>query len=89
MSEVIWTEYLRYRAQIRGFDLAIIEQIVRFSGERYYDTSTLRWIAVGRHRDQLVVIPYEDEGETIVPISIHATTRQQLALRVRSGRFRP
>ena len=37
---VIWTEYFKYRARLRGFDLAIIEEIVRFSEERYFDTAT-------------------------------------------------
>jgi hypothetical protein len=37
---VIWTDYLKYRARLRGFDLAIIEQIVQFSEERYLDTAT-------------------------------------------------
>ena len=32
---VIWTEYFKYRARLRGFDLAIIEEIVRFSEERF------------------------------------------------------
>ena len=36
--EVIWTDYLQYRARLRGFDLAMIEHIVRYSGERFIVT---------------------------------------------------
>jgi len=54
MSEVVykriqWTEYLKYRVRTRGYDLQAVEQIVRYSTERYYDTATLRTVAVGKH----------------------------------------
>ena len=29
--EIIWTDYMKYRARLRGFDLAKIEHIVRYS----------------------------------------------------------
>ena len=86
---VIWTEYLKHRAQVRGFDLAIIEQIVRFSEERYFDTATQRSLAIGRHGSRLVLIAYEQEGEIMTPVTLHATTRQQITFRLRAGRFRP
>ncbi|MDF5738454.1 MULTISPECIES: hypothetical protein [unclassified Nostoc] len=35
MPEIIWTSYLRYCASGRGFDLDLIENILRFSSERY------------------------------------------------------
>lgn len=86
---VVWTEYLKHRARLRRFDLAIIEQIVRFSEERYFDTTTLRMIAIGRHGGRLVLIPYGQADDTVIPITIHTTTRQQIDLRLRTGRFRP
>jgi uncharacterized DUF497 family protein len=89
MKEVIWTDYLKYRAELRGFDLSSIEQILLFSDERYFDTTTQRKIAVGRDGDQLVMVPYEQEGETVTPVTIHATTRQQINFRLRTGRFEP
>ena len=89
MTVVIWTEYMKYRAELRGFELATIEQIVRFSGERYFDTATQHMVAVGRHGEQLAMIPYEQEGERLTPISIHSTTRQQINLRLQTGRFEP
>lgn len=87
MKEVIWTDYLRYRAELRGFNLSSIEQILLFSDERYFDTATQRMIAVGRDGDQLVTVPYEQEGETVTPVTIHATTRQQINFRLRTGRI--
>jgi len=86
---VNWTEYFKYRARLRGFDLAIIEENVRFSEERYFDTATQRMVAVGQHGSRLVVVPYEQEGELMTPVTIHTTARQQIAFRLRTGRFRP
>jgi hypothetical protein len=86
---VVWTEYLKHRARVRGFDLAGIEQIVRFSDERYFDTASQRRVAIGKHGRRLVMIPYEQAGDTLTPITVHATTRQQTNLRVRVGRYQP
>lgn len=87
MSEIVWTSYLLYRVEQRGFDLNRIEEILRFSGERYYDVETGRAIVVGNHDDLLVLIPYEKGANTITPITIHPTTRQQIRFRLKTGRF--
>ncbi len=87
MPTVIWSDYLQYRARLRGFDLEKIEEILRYSGERYYDTETGRFIAVGKHNDHLVIIPYESNGDSIKPITIHVTTRQQIRFRLKNGRY--
>jgi len=89
MLTVSWTNYFKHRARLRGFDLAAVEQIVKFSEERYFDTATQRKVVVGRHRNRLVMVPYEQEGEAMIPITIHSTTRQQITFRLRAGRFRP
>ena len=65
MSTIIWSEYLQYRAELRGFKLAIIEDILKYSGERYSDTETGRLIAVGRYEEGLVIIPYEGLAEKV------------------------
>jgi hypothetical protein len=82
-----WTEYLKHRAAIRGFDLEKLEHIIRHSSERYFDTETGRHVAVGKHDEQLVMIPYEVEREIITPVTVHATTRQQIRFRLNTGRF--
>ena len=85
---ITWTSYMKYRAKLRGFDLAKIEDIIRYSTERYFDTITQRTIVVGRHDDRLVLIPYEEKRNKITPITIHTTTRQQINFRLKAGRFR-
>ena len=78
---------MKHRARSRGFDLATIEHILRFSGERYIDTVTRRLVVVGRHDNRLVIVPYERDNDNIMPITIHATTRQQINFRLKTGRF--
>lgn len=84
---VVWTDYMKYKAKLRGFDLAKIENIVRSSPERYSDTVTRRRVAVGRLDNKLVIIPYEADQNSITPVTIHVTTRQQVDFRIRTGRF--
>jgi len=68
---IVWTDYMKYRARLRGFDLAKIEEIVRHSSERYFDIATGRHVAVGRHGKILVVIPYEiDEDSNILHLAL-------------------
>lgn len=55
----IWSEYIKHRVESREFNLGKIEEILRYSTERYFDTVTGRLIAVGRHDDLLIMIPYE------------------------------
>jgi len=86
--EIRWTEYLRYRVRLRGFDPYTIERILQRSIERYVDTATGRIVVVGRHDRQLVLIPFEREGNTVTPVTVHVTSRKQVNFRVKSGRFR-
>lgn len=82
-----WTDYMQFRMKLRGYDLARLEYILTYSTERYFDTSTQRHVMIGRYHDDLVMIPFEYEEESIVPVTVHATTRQQINFRVRTGRF--
>jgi hypothetical protein len=84
---IVWTDYMKYRAELRGFDLSRIEQILRYSEERHRDTATGRAVAVGRHRNCLVMVPFERDGERVTPVTVHTTSRQQISLRIKSGRF--
>ena len=83
----IFSEYLIYRAQSRGFNLTKVDEILRYSSERYFDTETHRYIAVGKHEGILVMIPYEQVADQIIPVTIHSTTRQQIKFRLQTGRF--
>jgi hypothetical protein len=84
----IFSEYLKYRAETRGYDLGEIEDILRSSTERYLDTITNRMIAIGRHDKRLVMIPYEISKNFIKPVTIHATSRQQINFRLKTGRLK-
>ena len=84
---IIWSDYIKYKADLRGFELTTMENILRYSGEKYYDTITRRMIAIGRHDEHLVMVPYEEKGNAIIPVTIHATTRQQINTRLKTGRF--
>ena len=83
-----WTEYLQYRAQLRSLDLDEIERIVRYSQERYFDVDTGRRVAIGLHHRQLVLVPYDQDGDTVTPVTVHAITRPQINTRLRAGRLR-
>lgn len=84
---IVWTEYLKYRARLRGFELAQLEQILKYSTERYLDTESGRTIVVGRHDNRLIMIAYEEIDEEMRPVTVHAITRQQVRFRVQTGRF--
>jgi hypothetical protein len=86
-SVILWTEYMKYKTKLRGFEFSKLENILRHSEERYLDTTTQRVIAVGKHDQRLVIIPYELHGNDIIPVTIHATTRQQINFRLKTGRF--
>ena len=87
-ATIVWTEYMKYRLSLRGYDLMRVEQILRYSSERYVDTVTGRVVAIGRHEKLLVMIPYEQKGRSLKPVTIHATSRQQINSRIKSGRFK-
>lgn len=85
--DIIWTDYIEYRCRLRNFDLTRIENIVKHSTERYFDITTHRPVAVGRHDNKLVLIPYERQGDKVTPVTVHVTTRQQINFRIKTGRF--
>ena len=86
-KRIVWTDYLRYRAKTRGYDLQVIETVLRSSTERYFDTATMRTVIVGKHDKRLVVVPYDSDDKNITPVTIHAVTRTQISFRIKTGRF--
>ncbi len=85
--EIRWTSYLQFRAQLRKFDLNTLEGVLRNTPERYTDAATGRRVAIGKHGNTLVAIPYEMDKDAMIPVTVHATSRQQVTYRLRSGRF--
>jgi len=86
-AEIVWTDYMKYRLKLRRYDFSSIEYILRYSSERYVDTVSGRLVAIGNHGKLLVMIPYERKGSTLTPVTIHATNRQQINSRIKSGRL--
>jgi hypothetical protein len=84
---IYWTDYLKYRAALRGFELEKLESIIRHSPERYFDTETERHMVVGRHNLRLVIIAYDIENGTMIPVTVHTITRQQIRFRLNTRRF--
>ena len=87
MKDILFREYMDYRTRQRGFDKGRIEEILRYSSERYYDRESGRKVAVGLDRAALIAIPYEETVASIIPITVHATSRQQIRFRLNTGRF--
>ena len=85
--EIRITDYFQYRIELRKYNLNIIKEIIRYGNERYLDTETGRNIVIGNHNKKLVLIAYEIAKNTITPITIHVTTRQQIKLRIKTGRY--
>ena len=48
-AKIVWTEYMKYRLSLRGYDLAILLRAVR-------NTVTGRVVVVGRHEKLIVMI---------------------------------
>ena len=84
---IVHSDYLKYRCKTRGFNLSIIDDIIKHSEERFFDTESGRNMMVGRHKKTLVIIPYDENESTICPITVHAISRQQIKFRLTTGRF--
>jgi hypothetical protein len=81
MSIIVWTEYLQYRAELRGFDPTRLERIIRHSSERCVVSDTKRMIVDGRRSMRLAMIPYEVDVDNIIPETVHPITRLQIRFR--------
>ena len=74
-------------AEICDSDLRKLEDILQYAPERYVDTVTHRIIVVGRHDKRLVSIPYEQHDDSIIPVTVHVVSRQQITYRVKTRRL--
>ena len=76
---------MKYRASLRGFDLAKIEEIVRHSAERYFDTETGRRVVIGRYDRILVMIEWHGLKQKVVVETPVITTFRSIIARARLG----
>lgn len=56
---------MKYRANLRRFSLERIEEILRYSSERYFDNGTHRMVVVGKHDSRIVIIPYDKDDDAM------------------------
>ena len=52
-----WTSYFKYKLELRVFDQLKVENILRYSDERYFDIVSQNNIVIGKHDRRLVLIP--------------------------------
>jgi hypothetical protein len=88
MTHNILTEYFRFRLQLKKYEFDKMFGIIKCSIEKYYDTETGRTVVIGKHIDKLVLIPYEITEESVIPVTIHVITRQQINFRIKPGRLK-
>ena len=42
--------------------------------ERYFDTETRRRVVVGKHKNAVIMIPYEVIDNAVVPVTVNTST---------------
>ena len=52
-----WTSHFKYKLELRVFDQLKVENILRYSDERYFDIVSQNNIVIGKHDRRLVLIP--------------------------------
>ena len=91
MKSVIYSSHLLFRLSFRGIPRTLPKRIFETSKERYFDTETLKFIAVkilkykGKVREMALI--YEEDNEKVVLISIHPLKILQKSNRIKSGRW--
>jgi len=85
--DIKWTYYFEHRCIQRHFDIEKAESIIRYSTERYFDVDSNRFVVVGSLDNRLILIPYEENEDVVIPVTIHETDRKQINFRIRNGRF--
>ncbi|MBC8458636.1 MAG: hypothetical protein H8D67_11640 [Deltaproteobacteria bacterium] len=94
MKEIHYTDYFRYRMQFRHISAGVPEEIYLNATERYFDTETLRDIAVhqvrlGRRRRAQMMLAYEEYAEHVEFVTIHKINRREINFRIQTGRWIP
>ena len=66
------------KARARGCDLALLEHMLRQATARYDATQTQRLVVMGRHHRTLVLMASEEHTATMIPVTVHVTSRQPI-----------
>ena len=89
MKRIVYSIHLRFRLKLRIIPRSLPLKIYRLAKEHYFDTGTLKHVAVtrtrfkGKMREMAVV--YREEMERVVLISIHPLKIFQKTNRIKSG----
>jgi hypothetical protein len=67
--DIHWTSCLKFRAQLREFGIKTLASILRNTPERYTDAATGRRVAIGKHGNTLVAIPYDIHEDAVIPVT--------------------
>ena len=90
--EIIYSEHLKKRLEIRKIDKDLPRRIFEQSDEKYFDTSTGHSIAImavelyEKKRD--VMLAYSVEEDCAKLLTIHPLKEKQKEARISSGRWR-
>jgi len=93
MKKIRFIDYFLDRLRFREIPEAVVERVLREATQRYTDAETGRYIAVkevkyGRRRRRLMVA-YEEQGNEIIPVTVHPVTKRQVQSRIKRQRWIP
>ena len=92
MKEIVYTEHLRFRINLRNIPDSLPKEIYLGAEEHYYDVQTRHMIAVkevefaGKTREMMVC--YDEKGDRIEIITIHPLKTYQKLHRIKTERWR-
>ena len=88
-----YCEHLELRLALRKMDRSLPERIIRQAEQRFLDVATGYRIAVATAAygagDHLMMAAYEEHPEMIIAVTIHPLDVEDVAQKVRNGRWKP
>lgn len=90
-KNVVYTAHLELRVKLRFIPTDLPRKIYKTAKERYFDTETKLFIAIGQaiyksKRREFAVV-YEETATAVRLITIHPLKLQQKAARIQTGRW--
>jgi hypothetical protein len=93
MKTIHYTEYMLDRMAFGNVPQQVVDGILLTAMERYFDSETGRFIAAQRvrfhGRYKRFAVTYEEKGEEITAVTVHAVTKRQLEARMKRQRWVP
>lgn len=90
-KEIIYTAHLRFRLKIREIPDDIPKQIYKKAKEKYFDSKTGYYVAVGKlyykNRFREMVLVYEETASEIRIITIHPLKPYEKLSKIKSKRW--